>query len=350
MDPTVAAVRREALEGGKLERVVLDAQAAPLASQHVQTLSNWLGEPTFERLAPVAGDVAAFEAVLRGGSLFPGGEHHLFGALRNADPAIALDPRAGLVARILQSQLQGLQGYLGAWPEPGFLRFLGGASAQPADAAGYTRLPLGQWRLQANGFTLLSFHPEILAQVAPQLRFEKAERPAQIRLRAGDLANSTLAPLVNAYGYRQSRAITLGNTRFLNMLVEQLHVPPAEGIATGEKILGAKFVAPLGGTYELRKWEGGAENWIATALVDRPNAAPPPDYQFPALRWLRGADVELALQKGPQPSLAVHGEFVMPVEARSGGFQLPSFSFGKPKGDAKKAEPEKPKPSGKREF
>jgi hypothetical protein len=68
------------------------------------------------------------------------------------------------------------------------------------------------------------------------------------------------------------------------------------------------------------------------------------------LRWLRGAEVELALQKGPQPSLVVRGEFVMPVEARSGGFQLPSFSFGRSKSEVKKGEPEKPRPSGKREF
>ena len=38
--------------------------------------------------------------------------------------------------------------------------------------------------------------------------------------------HSKLAPMLNAYGYRQSRQITLGNTRFMNMLNEQLHVPP----------------------------------------------------------------------------------------------------------------------------
>lgn len=347
MDPVVVAIRREALPEGKLERVVLDIQAAPLAPQHVETLSRWLGEPTLDRLAPVEGDVVAFEAVLRGGSFFSGGEHHLFGALRDADPAVALDPRAGLVARIMQLQLQGLQGYVGAWPEPGFLRFLGGASPLEPDAGGYTRLLLG-WRRQFDGFTLLSFHPEILAQVSPQLRFEKAERPAQVWLRANDLANSTLAPLINAYGYRQSRQITLGNTRFLNMLIEQLHVPPAECLATAERILAAKFVAPLGGEYELRKWEGGLENWVATALVDRPDPSQPPeDYQYQALRWLRGVELELAMEKGPQPALRIHGEFIMPVEHRAPAFQLPSLPFGLSKpGDKEK----KPKPSGKREF
>ena len=68
MDPVVAGIRREELPEGKLERVVLDVQAAPLSPQHVQMLSHWLGEPTDQRLAPVAGDVVSFEAVVRGGT------------------------------------------------------------------------------------------------------------------------------------------------------------------------------------------------------------------------------------------------------------------------------------------
>jgi hypothetical protein len=362
MDPLVLGIRREALPEGKLERVVLDVQAAPLAPQHVETLSRWLGEPTLDRLAPVPGDVVAFEAVLRGGTFFPGGEHHLFGALRNADPSIALDPRAGVIAMLLKSQFEGLQGYLGAWPDAGYLRLLGaGIDLQQPDAAGYSRLLTGMTRRQLGQFTLMSFYPEILSQISPQLRFVKAERPAQIWLRADDLASSTLAPLINAYGYRQSRQITQGNTRFMNMLIEQLHVPPAECLATGERILDAKFISPLGGKYELRKWDGGLENWVATALIDQPDPSQvPKDYQFRALTWLRGVQFELALQKGPQPALSAHGEFIMPVEHRAAAFQLPSlpFSLSKPAPkDAKKPADkppgkalDKPKPVGKREF
>ncbi len=359
MEPVVVGIRREALPEGKLERVVLDVQAAPLAPQHVAMLSNWLGEPTTHRLAPVAGNVATFEAVLRGGSLGSGGEQHLFGALRNADPSIALNPNASLISRIMQSQFQGLQGYLGSWPEPGYLSLLGAASDLPPDRAGYTRLLTGLWRRQLDNFTLLSFHPEILAQASPQLRFIEAERAAQVWIHAEDLANSTLAQLINAYGYSQSRQIAAGNTRFMNLLVEQLHVPPAEALTTGERILNAKFVAPLGGGYELRKAAVGPPSWVATALVDRPDNAPPPaDYQFRALNWLRGVDVELSLHKAPDPALALHGEFIMPVEARAPAFQLPKLPFGLSKPGAAKPEtvkppppkPLPPKPSRAREF
>ena len=353
MDPVVLGIRREELPGGKLERVVLDVHAAPLSQQHVEMLSNWLGEPTQQRLAPVEGNVVSFEAVLRGGTFFSGGEHHLFGGLRNADPAIALSPYSGLIARILNSRLQGLQGYAGAWPDPGYLSMVGGASERPPDANGYTQLLTGLWRRQFNDFTLMSFHPEILAQVSPQLQFVEAERPAQLWLHADDLATSTLKPLINSFGYNQSRQISRGNTRFMNMLIEQLHVPPAEAMQVGEQILNAKFVAPLGGTYELRKWEGGLQNWVATALVDREDVEQPPaDYQYRALQWLRGVDLELALHKGPQPALSAHGEFIMPVQARAPAFQLPKLPFGLSKGATKPAAPEKeqPKPADVREF
>lgn len=360
MDPIVAGVRREELEGGKLERVILDAKAAPLSERHVQTLNQWLGPATTQRLAPIQGDTVSFEAVMRGGSFFAGEEHHLFGALRDADPAIALDPSSGLIAQLIKAQLQGLQGYLGAWPNPGFLKFLGGLIESQPDPNGYSRALTGLWRRQFNGLTVFSFHPEILAMVSEQLRFEEAPRPAQVWIRAEDLANSRLAPLINAYGYRQSRQIAVGNTRFMNMLVEQLHVPPADAMTTAEKLLDAKLLEPLGGKYELQAIPGGASAWVSTSLVNNPSKNPPPEYQFPALNWLRGVELELAAEGS---LLAVHGELIMPVETKTGGgLQLPSLPFGlgkpaAPKDPAKeKAKPKLPAPSdapqpqGKRDF
>jgi hypothetical protein len=323
--PIVARVQRQAMSDGKTERVVVDVQAAPLSERHVEMLSQWLGEPTDQRLAPIPGNAVSFEAVMRGGTFFSGGEHHLFGGLRDADPAIVLDPQAGIIARLLTSQLEGIQGYLGAWPNPGFLRMLSGILDVPVDAQGYARLRSGLWRRQFDDFTLLSFHPEILEKTSQQLRFEKAPRPAQIWFHADDLARSQLAGFINAYGYRKSRQVTAGNTRFMNMLSEQLRVPPAECLATGEEILGAKFVSPLGGKYELRDFGDGLKNWVSTAIADRPDNSPPADYQFPALTWLRGADLEISAQNG---ALAAHAEVIMPVETRPAGFLLPSLPFG----------------------
>jgi hypothetical protein len=333
MAPIVARVARKAMPDGKLERVIVDVEAAPLSQRHVELLSKWLGEPTDARLAPVAGNVVSFEAVLRGGTFFSAGEHHLFGGLRDADPAIALDPQAGIIARLVSSQLQGVQGYLGAWPNPGFLRMLSGILEVPVDPAGYARLRTGLWRRQFNDFTLLSFHPEILEQASAQLKFEKAPRPAQVWVHAEDLSQSRLAGLVNAYGYRQSRQITAGNTRFLNMLSEQLHVPRAEALETAERLLVAKFESPLGGQYELRETSPGVKTWVSSALADAPPNQVPPDYQFPALTWLRGMDLEMGFQNG---AIAAHVEATMPVETRpAAGFSLPGLLGGaKPAGNA----------------
>jgi hypothetical protein len=239
---------------------------------------------------------------------------------------------------------------------------LGGLIESQPGANGYSRALTGLWRRQFNGFSIFSFHPEILAMVSEQLRFEEAPRPAQVWIRAEDLANSRLAPLINAYGYRQSRQIAEGNTRYMNMLVEQLHVPPPDAMKTAEALLDARLLEPLGGKYELQAIPGGPSAWVSTSLVNNPSNSPPADYQFPALNWLRGVELELAADGN---LLAVHGELIMPVETKApsgGGLQLPSLPFGlgkpaAPKDPAKdKAKPKLPAPSnapapqGQREF
>jgi hypothetical protein len=314
MDPVVAAVRQEPLPEGKLERVVVDLQAAPLSQKLINKLAQWLGPPTDQRLAQVPGNVVSFEAVLRGGTFFAAGDHHLFGALRDADTAFALDPNAGMIARMLTSQWDGLQGYVGAYPNPGFLQLFKLAPGTPPSPEGYSRLITGLWQRQADPYTLISYHPEILEQTVPQLRFEKAPRPAQIWFQAEDLLHSKLAPMLNAYGYRQSRQITSGNTKYMNMLTEQLHVPQAEARGIAERLLAAKMISPLGGEYEVREMQGGGRMWVSSALADRTETTQPPDdYQFPALNWLRGINFELSAENG---TLAIHGEAIMPVETR----------------------------------
>ncbi len=152
----------------------------------------------------------------------------------------------------------------------------------------------------------------------------------------------------------------VGNTRYMNMLVEQLHVPPPSAMTTAEQLLDAKLLEPLGGKYELLAIPSGQQSWVSTSLVEQPNAKDvPADYQFPALNWLRGVDFELMTDGD---LLAVHGELIMPVETKATGFQLPSlpFGLGKPAAgkDSGKTKPKPsspapsdvPKPAGQREF
>ncbi|HEY2840299.1 MAG TPA: hypothetical protein VGJ26_14175, partial [Pirellulales bacterium] len=171
-------------------------------------------------------------------------------------------------------------------------------------------------------------------------------RPAQVWVHAEDLSQSRLAGLVNAYGYRQSRQITAGNTRFLNMLSEQLHVPRAESLETAERLLEARFVSLLGGQYELRETSPGVKTWVNSALADAPPNQVPPDYQFPALTWLRGMDLEMGFQNG---AIAAHVEATMPVETRPAGFSLPGLLGGaKAAGDAAPATKNQSPPANKK--
>ena len=79
-------------------------------------------------------------------------------------------------------------GYLGYQGDPGFLRLLELMFGGPQDANGYKRSVIGLWRLQYGTFALFSFQPEVLAEVAPQLRFEPARQPAQLRLHVNDIS------------------------------------------------------------------------------------------------------------------------------------------------------------------
>ena len=327
MDPMVARIQRQPLPDGKFERVSIDIQAAPLAEKHVEMLSKWLGEPTDQRLVTVPGNAVQFEAVVRGGTFFAGGEHHLFGALRDADPAIALDPSAGLIARLFTSQFEGLQGYLGAWPNPGFLRLIGGASNARPDAAGYSQLLTGLWRRQFNDFTLVSFHPQILEQISPQLRFEKAPRPAQVWFRADDLAQLATG--------RPAQCLRLSPGETSHRRQRPLHEYAQRATARSQDRVPGHGRAAAGGEVCF-----AARRQIRIARVRRRaqdlglhgpgrcqkrRARSPDDYRFPALNWLRGVDAELAVVDG---RLAAHANVIMPVETRPAAFQLPSLPFG----------------------
>ena len=63
-----------------------------------------------------------------------------------------------------------------------------------SDAAGYASSPLGGWRRQFDRFTVFSFQREVLDEVTPQLRFQQAQRPAQVRLHVDDVSQARITP------------------------------------------------------------------------------------------------------------------------------------------------------------
>ncbi len=270
LDPVIVGIRRTDSAQPGLEHVSLDIQAAPLSAKHYATLAKWLGPPAERRLAPVPGNLVDIQASLRGGSLVQSGDHYLFFGLQDplsADLGGSDRPLAD-VLKFVTGQSP-LRGYFGAWPQPGVLAMIGGASDIPPDAAGYSRLRTGVWRRVFNQFTVLSMHREVLQQATPQLRFEPSDHPSQLRAHLADLQGTNLAVWINQQAYKRTYRMSLGNTRLAAQLTEQFRVPADQSLATAETILDARLIDPLGGKYELSADSAGLKLWRSSKLAAR---------------------------------------------------------------------------------
>jgi hypothetical protein len=291
MDPLVVAVKRFALDKEGRERVTIDGVIEPLDDGKYGWLLSILGPPTREMVTPAPGDVINFQAAVRGGLLSPQiPPHHLFLGVQDMPPGGEFAPRG-----ILQTfqMLRGTPGYLGGWPKPGFLDLLPlGLAGEPPDEFGFSRLPLGLWKREGAGFAVLSFDPQLLAEVTPSLRVTDAAEPAQIRVHVGNLAESKLAGWINRAYYQRASEASEGNVRFLHLLNQQLRVPMEDCFDVAEDLLDAKLRCTLRGEYELADVQG-AEVWRSTAVA---GASPPADYQAPLLTWFRGLDASLIKQ------------------------------------------------------
>jgi hypothetical protein len=186
--------------------------------------------------------------------------------------------------------LRATPGYLGGWPKPGLLDMLpAGLGGSPPDEFGFSSLPLGLWKREGNGFAVLSFDPQLLAEVTPHLRATQAKEEAQIRVHVGDLSQAKIADWVNRTYYQRAVQASEGNVRLLHLLNQQLQVPLEDCRTVAEELLEAELLSPLGGDYELVEMEGG-RGWQSSAKA---GASPPADYEAPLLSWFRGLDASL---------------------------------------------------------
>jgi len=301
MDPIIAGIKRTPQEKGR-EKVVIDVLMSPLAPQHFQSLAQNLGTADDRQLAVIPGDMAAAEIVLT--------DQRVFAGLRDVG-----QPPVASVASLLPigRWRDFLLGYIGTDGPLGVLSILNvGIPPQP-DAAGYAISPLGGWRRQFNQFTLFSFQRELLDEVAPQLKYQQAQRPAQVRVRIEDLSNARITPALNDLGYARTRETSLNNLRLLHALDQQLHVPPAACQEAAEFLLDAKLICPLGGQYQLQKGRLGQLHWTSTALDAASSNAlqkvrAPEGYQAPPLQWFRGLNLDAVMT---QRNISAHAEVIM---------------------------------------
>ncbi len=308
IDPVMVAMKRNATARDR-EHVVVDVLMTPFATSHFDLLRQWVGPADNQRLAAIPGNIANLQIA--------GTNQRIFAGLRDDPPrsdSITIG-RFGLAGLTALGQFRSLfDSYIGTTgTDLGWLGIFNLGIPPVSDAAGYAGSPLGGWRYQDGRFTVFSFQQEVLATVVPQLHFEQAPRPAQIRLQVGDLSHAQITPLVNDLGYQRTKETCFNNLRLMHALDQQLHIPPASCKEAAEFLLDAKLICPLGGHYELRQTPDGPPRWTSTALEKLAasggtDAHAPEGYQAPPLNWFRGLDLEATMT---DKNLSAHAEVDM---------------------------------------
>ena len=310
VEPVLVGLKRKSLPD-KREQVVIDARMTPLQRKRIEMLAKIVGPIASDQFAAVPGNMGTFEASLS--------NQRLFGGLRDvAPPSELIDGRFTPWLKLRNA----IVGYLGYQGDPGFLRLLELMFGGQQDANGYQRSIIGLWRLQYGNYALFSFQPEVLADVAPRLRFEPAPQPAQLRLHVNDVTGARITPFLNNWGYARTRETALGNIRLMHSLNQQFHVPVKDCREAAEFLLAAKLVCPLGGQYVVRDaappGSAAESRWTSTKLEEfQPKGGlvpeAPPGYVAPPLNWFRGLDLHASLI---DTLLAAHVEVVMQLPGK----------------------------------
>lgn len=323
LDPMFIAIKRFELREN-VERIVFDARLAPFGEDKYGWLINMLGPPLSREVQATPNDIATFQASMRGGGFKESTPpHQIFAGVQDRiDPAIDLRPTSFLR---LMRMLRETPGYLGSWPNSGHVNWVPGLGGQP-DAAGYTysRL-LKLWRLQWDSFSILSFDPQRLETLKPHLRIVDSERPAQVRLKIGDLSNSKLRDWANSVNFRRAWQTSIANIQLLNLLTQQFRVPPDQAKQVVERMMDVELVCSLGGDYVLGQIPSGRKIWQSSKWPSFTSPQLPAGHVAPFLSWFRG--VELEVSKTPT-QFSVHGFLDMKRQLDTAP-SLPAFELFK---------------------
>ncbi|MEL7500467.1 MAG: hypothetical protein AAFN77_22935 [Planctomycetota bacterium] len=323
LDPMFIAIKRYELKDN-VERIVFDARLAPFGEEKYGWLIGMLGPPLMREVNTMPGDIATFQASMRGGTLnrdVP--PHQVFAGVQDQlDPSVDLQPTTFL--RTMR-MLKETPGYLGSWPTPGYTNWMPALGGQP-DIYGYTysRL-LKLWRLQWDSFSVLSFDQARLESLKPHLKIIDSERPAQIRLQVGDLSSSNLQGWANSVNYRRAWQTSIANVQLLNLLIQQFRVEPEAAKLIVERMMDVELICSLGGQYQLSQIPSGRRLWESTQWPSFADPELPPGHIAPFLTWFRGLQLEVTKA---ETQFSVHGFLDIHREVGDGP-ELPSFDLFK---------------------
>ncbi|MBA2113903.1 hypothetical protein [Bremerella alba] len=337
MNPILVGINRFKLNDEGLERIAIDARVSPFQRSNVGQFLSFLGPPLPTHIATAPEDVVAFQAVLDG--RYSGGLTHYAVAVRDMPFPLEQFTNQGFFNTL--RMIQATPGYLTAFPKPGLIDqipFIGVAAAP--DIYGYSQLPFGLLRRELNGFSSLSFHPEILADVTPNLAIVEDSHPAQVRIHIGDISNAQITPLANGLAQSISRQGSLANAAFFQEVHNQLGIPEGQAKAFADQLLNLEFIDPLGGQFVYQPNDNGTGRWVSTAWSDQGK-----DFQANVMDWFRGLEARLNVDEN---LIELHAQIDMQNEKPQQGLKLPGFNLfdlgGAFGGSKKKAETEaKPK-------
>jgi len=313
LPPIAVAVQRKQQEDSTNEIISIDAAAQGPMRQKLGKVARFLGQPATDTMRHVEGDLFAFDAVVEFPAPLANGEsaeHHLFGALRDYRAPLAI--RQGAI-KPDAAVPELVRGYLGAWPKPGLLSWV--TNTQESPGLEPEQIGAEMWQAKQDDFLLLSFKPEVIQQVLPQLALQPAERPAQVWVRLEDLTGTQMAENVTALGYMRTRQTSVAGSRMMNSLANLLQVPRNECRDVAQRLVDGEFICPLGGKYQLYATDRGLEVWISSALPKANQfllTKVPEDYQLSLLEWFRGLQGDLTLN---EEWLGVHLEIEMTPSA-----------------------------------
>lgn len=326
-----------------VERVVFDARLAPFGSEKFGWVNQMLGPPMEREVIGSPDDIIRFEASIGQGLLNPNIKpHQIFAAVQDH-----LDPRLDLRPKSFVDTYQTFRetpGYLGAWPAPGALDWMPNLGGQP-DPEGYTySRMLKLWRLQWQDYSVLSYDRQRLDELKPHLATRPVKRPAHLRVKVGNLADSKLRRWANTLNYRRSWQTSLANIRMLNALMNQFRLSPQQARQVAEQMLDVKLVCSLGGEYQLCQTREGREVWCSSAWPNFLNPSLPDDYVAPVLGWFRGLEMEVTQAES---QFAVYG--YLDLQRADDGSVLPSLDIFKGFGSLLQGSGEKEKPKSEKD-
>jgi len=332
LDPVLIGVQRYALADREdAERVVIDGQMLPFDRDKYGTAAGIFGPATGQRIQPLDGDIVSVQAVLRMSAANADRQpYHLYFALRDE-----ASPQPSSERRLLRSLqiARSAPAYLAAWPRPGILDLIGPEAVDNKLA----RFPFGLWRLTTEqGFSVLSFDPRIVRDVAPQLLPVNDADPAQIQIHVGDISQSKFGRWANELDYLRGFETSLGNVRLMHMLAQQFRLPVQDAKTVAERLLDVNLVCALGGRYELVARDDGTSYWVSDQWKQSRDAGLA-TYRSPLMTWLRGLDASIQLH---EDRLLFSGQMDVERAPEDSKLKLPTFQFfgGKEKASGNETE------------